>query len=221
MKEQYDFGERKSLKENRIVSSNSNIINQYDFITEANLWAKAAKGAMSIANTTYTGNMLRGAGVGAAVGAVGNVAKNMVKRDDDPTKKGIIGSALSGATKGAGVGAVAGAGARFAARTSLGMQGIHAMGQQALQQAQAAGGKKGVQNAIAYMNSGAKSNALGRRFIGFNKGGDLTKAAGNRISELGPGASRGAKAKAFFQKGIDFDGKGATVVASSQPSNIG
>ena len=101
------------------------------------------------------------------------------------------------------------------------MQGIHAMGQQALQQAQAAGGKKGVQNAIAYMNSGAKSNALGRRFIGFNKGGDLAKAAGNQLGELGPRATKGQKVKAFLTKGTNFDAKNATVVASSQPSNIG
>ena len=44
MKEQYDFGERIPLKENRMVTDNfSNAINQYDFLLEDALWGSLAK----------------------------------------------------------------------------------------------------------------------------------------------------------------------------------
>lgn len=185
MKEQYDFGERKSLKENRIITNDfSNVINRYDFIEEGNVWATIAKQGAQIANTSYAGNALRGAGTGAIIGGVGNMARNMTKRDDDPTKRGMIGSLVSGATSGAGAGAVVGAGARFAARRDIGLAGIKAAGEKALE------GAKGTarQDIIRTMNSGAKS-FNGHRMIGWAdtgaNAGKLVRSNNRQIVGIG------------------------------------
>ncbi len=112
MKEQYDFGERKPLKENRIITDDfTGVVNGYDFLEEYMM--DLAKGVNAIARSSYARNMARGAGAGAIVGGVGNTLNNMTKRDDDPTKRGLVGSFMSGAKKGAGAGAVAGGAARF------------------------------------------------------------------------------------------------------------
>ena len=70
------------------------------------------------------------------------MAHNFTKRDDDPTKQGVVGSMFSGAKKGAAAGAGLGLGARIALRTDLGKAGL----------------EKAAKNAMQGMDSAAKTN---------------------------------------------------------------
>ena len=178
MKEKYDFGEKKVTSKPDNLQENTELKEQYDFVTE-NAWASATKAALGVANTGYVRNIAKGAAAGAGVGAVGGVMKNATKRDDDPTKKGIIGAAISGANKGAGVGAFAGGAARWAARRDFGKMGIKAMSDQAI--STATNGLKGAeaasaaQKVINQMNSGAKSFTLPHSMMGISNKGSLAR----------------------------------------------
>lgn len=184
MRQKYDFGERKvTVKKSDNLLENTELKEQYDFVTE-NAWASVAKFGADIANQGYKSNMLRGAGAGAVIGGVSNVAKNIVKRDDDPTKKGVIRSMIGGASAGATTGAVVGAGARFAARTSLGKSAIRYAGEEAQRAATSgltgAAAQSEKQKVINYMNSGKKAGWFHggnytNRNIGWNDAGELRK----------------------------------------------
>ena len=87
---------------------------QYDcLMLEAGFAGTALKGLQHFSRASYGQAALRGAGIGASVGGVGNVVNNVMKRDDDPTKVGMGKAFIKGAAAGAGTGATMGAGARF------------------------------------------------------------------------------------------------------------
>jgi len=86
---------------------------QYDCFVMESFGGAALKGLQNFSRASYTQAAMRGAGVGASIGGVGNMVNNYMKRDDDPTKKRLGSAFVSGAMKGAGTGAVLGAGTRF------------------------------------------------------------------------------------------------------------
>ena len=192
MKEKYDFGVVKVEKPKlNNLQENTELEEQYDFIEESNTWASAAKAAMSIANNSYSSNMAKGAALGSTVGAVGGVLKNATKRDDDPTKKGILGAAVSGATKGAVAGGTMGAGARWLVRRDLGKMGIQAMSDKALQRATTGltipQAQTAAEKTIKFMNSGSKGNSATHAYMGIGKDGVLRRGVsdGNTMQKLG------------------------------------
>ena len=88
-------------------------------------------------------NMMRGAGIGAAVGSAGNVVNNTLKRDDDPTKEGNMSAFFKviavGALTGGALGTVAGVATR---------QGLRKMGKELAKQGDEVLMRK-LQNSIA------------------------------------------------------------------------
>lgn len=104
---------------------------QYDCLVIESFQETALKGMQHFSRASYARAALRGAGVGASVGAAGGAFNDFMKRDDDPTKKGLIKSMASGAVKGAGTGAALGAGARFVTNRQFAQNAMQNMAQNA------------------------------------------------------------------------------------------
>ena len=105
---------------------------QYDcLVLEAGFAGTALKGLQHFSRASYGQAALRGAGIGASVGGVGNVVNNAMKRDDDPTKRGMGKAFIKGAMAGAGTGATMGAGARFITNRKFAQDAMQNLAQKA------------------------------------------------------------------------------------------
>lgn len=131
---------------------------QYSFLNEAN-WADFAHNTIG---GLQRSSAVQGMKYGALAGMGVNTVKNAMKKDGDPTKKGTIRAALSGAAAGSAIGGAAGfAGGRLA-RSGLGQKAQGALAQKA------AGieGKKAGMQAISHLGDKA-----------YDKAGNLTSDA--------------------------------------------
>jgi hypothetical protein len=186
MSKQYDFDKQVPvIKKRKLSESVAKKHEQYDFVSE--MWSALAKKATNIANTTYARNALSGAGYGAVAGSAAGAFSEVMKSDNDPTKKGMFRGALRGATQGAGVGSVLGTGARFIARRDI--------------------GKK----MISDLHTKAITDRLIARGINPNSNGQKARQV---IKDYADSVNRGTKSRFLPHNLIGVDATGKTVTAN-------
>jgi len=130
---------KKTQKQNR----------QYDcFVVSESFGGQALKGLQHFSRASYGQAALRGAGVGASVGGVGNMVNNVMKRDDDPTKVGLGKAFIKGAAGGATTGAALGMGTRFVTNRQFAQDAMQNLAQKVHAEKVTAAGRQAANNAV-------------------------------------------------------------------------